>query len=911
MDGFVRTVVDSPIYCADHRDDPDCAPYLGPQGQPDVMAYVGRKEIPNYWAYADRFVLQDHLFAPADSWTLPAHLYLVSAWAARCEDPRDPMSCASNLELAEEAELQREGVDRPIWAWTDITYLLHEAGVSWAYYVGGRHLPVRSLPEEGAGSRRTMAQQNPLPWFTTVRETGQLGNIQGHREYFRAAREGTLPAVSWVMPYSGAGEHPGSGEPIWKGMRHVTRVINAAMRGPDWEDATAIFLTWDDWGGFYDHVPPPRVDRNGYGIRVPGLHDQPLGAVGDDRPPGPVLRRLPEADRGPVPRRRAPGPGHDEPARRPPHGPRGGPDPREPAARVRLHPGPPPAADPRPHPAAVGGSPPVGVRCRLRPRMGRERARATFGLTLAAAAVIAGACQGVVAESSTKEAGAVLTPSSAASSETIVSPSRLTKLERAREKIKHLIFIVQENRSFDHYFGIYPGADGIPMTKDGKPKPCIPDPVLGHCVHPYRSHQQLFKGGPHAQRHSRWDVHEGAMDGFVRTLVRVRRPCALHRDDPGLRPLPRARGANPTSWPTSGARRSPTTGPTRITSCSRTTCSRRRTRGRCPAHLFLVSAWAARCEDPRDPMSCSSNLELAEEADLQRQGEDRPIWAWTDITYLLHEAGVSWAYYVGDDTCFFDCPTPGEEDRRTVTQQNPLPWFTTVRETGQLGNIKPHSEYFRAAREGTLPTVSWVVPYLGAGEHPANGEPIWKGMRHVTRIINAAMSGPDWNSTAIFLTWDDWGGFYDHVPPPPRVDANGYGIRVPGLLISPWARPGMIDHQVLSFDAYLKLIEDLFLGGERLDPATMSRPDARPTVREEVPILGNLLREFDFTQDPPPAADPRPDAAAVGGVPRRTGVRVGRPWEDAVREEVPLALCRTLGSVRRAQASCASPARRT
>jgi phospholipase C len=141
------------------------------------------------------------------------------------------------------------------------------------------------------------------------------------------------------------------------------------------------------------------------------------------------------------------------------------------------------------------------------------------------------------------------------------------------------------------------------------------------------------------------------------------------------------------------------------------------------------------------------------------------------------------------------------------------------------------------------------MPYSGVGEHPAGNEPVWKGQRHVTRVINAAMRGPDWQETAIFLTWDDWGGFYDHLRPP-RVDRNGYGIRVPGLMISPWARAGTIDSQTLSFDAYLRLIEDLFLGQERLDPLTLSRPDSRPTVREEVDILGNLLREFDFTQEP-------------------------------------------------------------
>jgi phospholipase C len=191
--------------------------------------------------------------------------------------------------------------------------------------------------------------------------------------------------------------------------------------------------------------------------------------------------------------------------------------------------------------------------------------------------------------------------------------------------------------------------------------------------------------------------------------------------------------------------------------------------------------------------------------------------------------------------------------------QNPLPWFTTVRQNHQIGNVRGHSEYYEEAAEGTLPSVSWVMPYSGAGEHPHNGEPIWRGMRHVTSIINAAMQGPDWESTAIFLTWDDWGGFYDHVEPP-RVDENGYGIRVPGLLISPWAKPGTIDDQVLSFDAYLKLIEDLFLRGERLDPDTLSRPDSRPTVREDVRILGDLLREFDFSQEPLPplVLDPTP-----------------------------------------------------
>src|SRR5438128_1067695 len=113
------------------------------------------------------------------------------------------------------------------------------------------------------------------------------------------------------------------------------------------------------------------------------------------------------------------------------------------------------------------------------------------------------------------------------------------------------------------------------------------------------------------------------------------------------------------------------------------------------------------------------------------------------------------------------------------------------------------------------------------------------------------MKGPEWKSTAIFLAWDDWGGFYDHVVPP-TIDGLGYGLRVPGLVISPYAKAGYIDHQTLSFDAYLKFIEDDFLGGQRLDPATDGRPDPRPSVREAAPILGDLAADFDFTQPPRP-----------------------------------------------------------
>jgi phospholipase C len=448
--------------------------------------------------------------------------------------------------------------------------------------------------------------------------------------------------------------------------------------------------------------------------------------------------------------------------------------------------------------------------------------------------------------------------SSASSAATSPSPSEdpLVGLEH----IQHVIFIVQENRSFDHYFGTFPGADGIAM-KDGEPATCVPDPVSGVCAPPYHDDNLVDYGGPHSQEASIADVNGGRMDGFIRSVVDANFTCAVDRGEPwcmnnnGPRGQPDAMGYHDRReienyW----------------TYAERFVLQDRMfapaDSWTLPAHLYLVSAWAARCDDTSDPMSCRTDLGMYDIVQQQRQGATRPFYAWTDITHLLHEAGVSWAYYSGRTACTSLCP----EDGASNVLQNPLPWFTTVRQNRQLRNIGTHDEFFEAARDGTLPTVSWVVPGNGGiSEHPGAGEPLTLGQAHVTKLVNAVMRSELWERTAIFLTWDDWGGFYDHVEPP-RVDEGGYGLRVPAMVISPWVHPGTIDHQTLSFDAYLKFIEDLYLDGQRLDPRTDGRPDPRPTVREDVKILGDLRALFDFEQAPLPPLilDPWPRGRPSG-----------------------------------------------
>jgi phospholipase C len=276
-------------------------------------------------------------------------------------------------------------------------------------------------------------------------------------------------------------------------------------------------------------------------------------------------------------------------------------------------------------------------------------------------------------------------------------------------------------------------------------------------------------------------------------------------------------------------------------------------------HLYMVSGWSAGCRGSA-PLGYVNNV-----SGPYGLGFDNLVWkeleagqvavdlAWTDITWLLSANHVSWAYYVQPGTepdCRNDsaqtCP-PVAQGFSTPGIWNPLPLFGDVRQDNQLGNIQPISSYLAAAKAGMLAAVSWVVPSERDSEHPPWS--VHQGQAYVTAPINAAMKSPTWDSTAIFVSWDDWGGFYDHVAPP-AVDGNGYGLRVPGFVISPYAHRGFIDNQTLSTDAYLKFIEDDFLGGARLDPATDGRPDRRPDVREDEPVLGNLAADFNFDQAP-------------------------------------------------------------
>jgi phospholipase C len=488
-------------------------------------------------------------------------------------------------------------------------------------------------------------------------------------------------------------------------------------------------------------------------------------------------------------------------------------------------------------------------------------------------------------------------------------------------KIRHVVMIMQENRSFDSYFGTYPGAGGIP-DRNGRFTVCLPDPRTKHCDRPYHDPSLVNGGGAHDSADSVADIHSGKMDGFVRTAeLSLSRGCGRGAD--GVRVcLPSSR---PDVMGYHDAREIPNYWTYAKDFVLQDHMFESVASWSLPAHLYLVSGWSAHCENQapasciNDPSQVGRHLPDEFRACLAAQGvsvrrlrsgrlsasqhagvtgclanlspADRKriltlpaaggsgarqklgIYSWTDLTYLLHAHHVSWAYYVQQGVQPDCTVNPGQsaagcapvaQGARTPSIWNPLPAFTDVRADGQLKNIKNLSAFYPAAKHGRLPAVSWIMPAQPNSDHPPAS--IATGQAYVTNLVNTIMRGPDWKSTAIFLTWDDWGGFYDHVVPP-QVDRAGYGLRVPGLVISPYARKGYVDHQVLSFDAYNKFIEDVFLGGDRLNPATVGRPDRRPGVRETASILGNLIADFNFRQKPRPAVllplYPRPGPAST------------------------------------------------
>jgi len=266
--------------------------------------------------------------------------------------------------------------------------------------------------------------------------------------------------------------------------------------------------------------------------------------------------------------------------------------------------------------------------------------------------------------------------------------------------------------------------------------------------------------------------------------------------------------------------------------------------------------------------------------------------AWTDETWLLYRDHVSWAYYIQtgyQPDCENDsaetCP-PVRQSYQTAGIWNPLPLFEDVHQDHQLENIQPLSSYFTAAKAGPCRRCPGSRPHGPTASTPVQ-RPSGPGVRNGDHQRGHEEPGLGLDSDLLVL------GRLGRVlrrRPPAKGRPERLRPSCPSIVISPYARRGYIDHQVLSSDAYLKFIEDDFLGGARLNPKTDGRPDPRPDVREDEPVLGNLVQDFNFDQSPGPRSccPPTPNGLTVrtrvlqgqATVPRVHG-RASRPLSRA------------------------------
>ncbi|MGB6517658.1 MAG: alkaline phosphatase family protein, partial [Candidatus Cybelea sp.] len=367
----------------------------------------------------------------------------------------------------------------------------------------------------------------------------------------------------------------------------------------------------------------------------------------------------------------------------------------------------------------------------------------------------------------------------------------LSSMSKISKHISHIVVIVQENRSFENFFAGYPGANA-PMNGCGKGSAVAPGTGSGSSCPPGEQviplHQVTFEHEPnlaHVFESSLTDWDNGKMDGFSK--------YGFNHDDAAYAYIERSQVQ--TYWTMANQyvladEMFPTEfGPSWT------------------AHLTLVAGTdnitptTALADFATGHSNCGAapgtmTAIVDEKRVVHHDSGPFPcLDQFNTIAQALDTAGVSWKYYVAAHLkSFIWSPFAAIK----YVQQGP-DWTNNV--------IQPQTQVLKDIYSGNLASVSWVTPSHKDSDHPgahSDTGPAW-----VASVVNAIGQSPYWSSTAIVVVWDDYGGFYDNAPPP-QLDFRGLGIRVPCLIISPYAKPGLVSHKTYEFGSILKLIEEAF-----------------------------------------------------------------------------------------------------
>jgi phospholipase C len=408
---------------------------------------------------------------------------------------------------------------------------------------------------------------------------------------------------------------------------------------------------------------------------------------------------------------------------------------------------------------------------------------------------------------------AVVTLACSTTGEAQPAPADASSIQ-TRWPIKHVVFIIKENRSFNEFFATFPGARKTTLVGmlDGQPKPLVRGTA-----------DRLPNDLPHDRTAAVKAVNGGKMDGFGLTGAAKLYAYSylLEEDIPNYWYWAEEYVLSDNFFASAN-------GPS------------------FPNHLYTIAAQSGGAVDnTKQPFAGIREMQeqglaktwgcdAAEGATVEvvdSEGETElvdPCFDFRTVGDLLSARDIPWAYYAA---------TPNQ-DGYIWSAYNAIGRYRNDQELWDR-HMRPVDELIADIEADRLPPVTWVTPRFELSEHPEFS--LCHGENWTTEVINAIMRSPMWEDTAIFLTYDDWGGFYDPAPPV-SLDPIGLGIRVPTWTISPYAKRGVFDHKLGEFSTIVRFIEDNW-GLTQL------------THRDEQ--AHDMRSNFDFSQPPRPP-DPRP-----------------------------------------------------
>jgi phospholipase C len=374
--------------------------------------------------------------------------------------------------------------------------------------------------------------------------------------------------------------------------------------------------------------------------------------------------------------------------------------------------------------------------------------------------------------------------------------------------IEHIIIIMQENHSFDNYFGTYPDANGIP---ENVCVPLDPDHADNGCIKPFLSTDVSPDDMPHGYLSSKIAHDNGKMDGFMLAESENNNTMSYY----GNKTIPYY-------WDLAKHYVLADNFFSSVLSYS------------LPNHWYAIAGQAPTTSIyyglTQKPLLATPDEKRIEKEYLR---EANHISTVADLFMnRTTNTSITWKYYYHNVS--IDGYKDAIRDGDAYDYWNPFAAKGSSYTEKYASHFVIRDQIFNDLKNGTLPQVSWVIPRDNLSEHPPHN--ITHGMDWVVYVVDSIMESPYWNSTAIIVIWDDYGGFYDHVPPP-SIDKYGLGFRIPAIIISPYAKSGYIDHTQYQFESMLKFIEWRF---------------NIPSLTDRDRNANNILNAFDFNQKPSP-----------------------------------------------------------